>query len=135
MAVRTVELSGFDEFLADLERLPESLRTGVYEEALTAAAVPVVLQAKANAPVDTGQLRDAIDIQGLSVGRALSSVSIGTSDKDYTGQEFYAAFNEHGTARQEARPFLRPAIDAKQGEAEAILAEKLGVGVEEALRE
>lgn len=41
-------------------------------------------------------------------------------------RRFYAAFHEYGTSKMSARPFFRPAIDAKQDAiAEAVAAEVL----------
>lgn len=54
----------------------------------------VVLYAKAYAPVDTGYLRDHIERQGDTV------VSLAS----------YSTYQEYGTSRMQAQPFMRPAI-------------------------
>lgn len=55
--------------------------------------------ARAMAPVDTGELRDSIggDVAGLT------GYVIATAD--------HAAYLEHGTSRQPAQPYMRPAMD------------------------
>ena len=57
--------------------------------------------AKANAPVDTGRLRNSIthDVRSLE-----EAVYIGTNVE-------YAPYQEYGTYKMNAQPFLRPAVN------------------------
>ena len=94
----------FDEAaLTELFESPEG-PSGKY---LKRKGLQVQRRAKQFAPVDTGRLRASIteelarDDGGL-VERIGSDVS-------------YAAFQEFGTSKMAARPYLRPALDAVQG--------------------
>ena len=90
---------------------------------ITEKAVKVVTQAKALAPVDNGQLRNSIMYKlannstgGFNDGpgdKAVNKIS-GTPEKQsaYVGTATeYAVYQEYGTRRMEAQPYLRPAID------------------------
>ena len=71
---------------------------------LARRAVQVDRQAKALAPVDTGRLRSSINWRLARDGIGLAAI-IGTNVS-------YAIYQEFGTSRQAAQPFLRPALDA-----------------------
>ena len=76
--------------------------------ATTVMSEDVASDARSRAPVDTGALRDSIDVQP---GKVTVSVP-------------YAAFVEYGTSDTPAQPFLRPAADTvEDGHALGIAAE------------
>lgn len=77
--------------------------------------------ASALAPVDTGRLRSSIthEVDGKE------SVSIG-SDVEY------AIYQEMGTSKMAAQPFLKPAVEGHMGEYMLIVTESLisgGIGI------
>lgn len=79
--------------------------------AVKAAAEDVRRAAQANAPVDTGALRDAIHVERRGVGE----YAVVAGD----GDVFYGHLVEHGSAvggrgrpPQAPRPFLVPALEA-----------------------
>jgi HK97 gp10 family phage protein len=78
--------------------------------------------AKRFAPVDTGNLRASIDsevrIEGVQEGDLAGFV--GTNVE-------YAPFQELGTARMEANPFLRPAVEKNKD----MIEDELGATIEE----
>ena len=93
--------------LADqLERLGEALR-----EELVAVAEDIALRieadAKKNSPVDTGTLRASISsvVEDLA-GHTVKAV-IGSNVE-------YAPYQELGTSKMSAQPFLRPAIESNR---------------------
>jgi HK97 gp10 family phage protein len=74
---------------------------------LAKKAVMVQSRAKRACPVDTGRLRS-------SIARDLGGDSEGIVARVGTNVE-YAPHVEFGTSRQQAQPFLRPALDAVRG--------------------
>jgi HK97 gp10 family phage protein len=108
--------------LADaLATLSTSVSRKVQVESLTAAAEPIRLEATTLAPRSDGpgpHLADNIVIG--SIGRAAldrrdrgseTVVEVGPSMKP--DDLFYGFFQEFGTARHGAQPFMRPAFDGK----------------------
>lgn len=62
-------------------------------------------QAKLNVPVRTGHLRRSISSQHEGL-----TGSVGTNVE-------YAPYQEYGTVRSAAQPYLRPAVDSVRGQA------------------
>jgi HK97 gp10 family phage protein len=69
------------------------------EKALMLLAVAAEAEAKINAPVDTGALRNSIFAKKLNKDTAMVGVGVD-----------YAAYLEFGTHRQAAQPYLLPAV-------------------------
>ncbi len=63
----------------------------------------VVNRARTYAPVDTGRLRNSIDIQEKGRDTSGPFVDVGT-------RVDYAGFVEYGTRHMAAQPYLRPAL-------------------------
>lgn len=101
------------------------MRTKIIKEALKAAAEPVRAEASRLAPVATGKLSEHIIIKP---GKQ-NTVLVGP-DSD----AFYGLFQELGTSRHAAQPFLRPALDAKKDEANRIAGEVIGREIEAVAR-
>ena len=87
-------------------RFPEIRRKGIaaVEDAIKAIADDVLEDAKRRAPVETGRLRDSIEL-----------VIVGSTAYIRVGAP-YAKFVEFGAVHAPAHPFLRPAV--RKGEAE-----------------
>lgn len=84
----------------NLDQIREDMRTQA-GLAIRKAALDIEAQAKMNAPVDTGALRNSI---AASKNDELSwQVAVGVN---------YGAFVEYGTTRMAAQPFLTPAVEA-----------------------
>lgn len=77
--------------------------------------------------VQPGNLRKNIGRKRLKADRGETGAEIGISWK---GNAFYGRFIEFGTSKTAAKPFLRPAFDAKKEEALAIFKEKLAANIE-----
>lgn len=86
--------------------------------------VQIASQAKALAPVDYGQLRNSISASSLTETKLLNNNSGKKADaldtSGLTGDEVYVGSNsdhtiyqEYGTVKQVAQPFLRPAMELK----------------------
>lgn len=132
-------VAGLKELQAALKELPQRIARNVLRGAVGAGAAVIRNEAKARAPISTGDrgaghpspgtLRRAIYQKQI---RELSSAVKQTfyvgvrKGKQYRGQgkkgnlsqdAYYAKFVEFGTAKMAARPFMRPAFEAKKGEA------------------
>lgn len=94
-------------------------------EAYKRAAKEIALEmegiAKENSPVDTGNLRSKIyGESGKKNGDIIARVGTNTE---------YASFQEFGTSKMEAQPFIRPARDEMQRESANIVKKHMkGVG-------
>ena len=85
------------------------------------------VSAKSRKLVQPGTLRKSIRRKRLKSDRGETGAEISIS---WRGVAFYGDFYERGTSRQAAKPFLRPAFDAKKEEALTIFKEKLAANNE-----
>jgi HK97 gp10 family phage protein len=132
-----VVIKGGKEVGEFLKTLPAKIRRNVIRSALRAGAKVIADEAKANAPVQDGDLRRSIRVSTRVKGdKASASAKVGNK------KVWYSHFVEFGTAahriaakngkvlsfngvfRKEvmhpgtrAKPFMRPALDAKSTEA------------------
>jgi len=113
-----------------LKQLESKLEKKIIRQALRAGAKVVAKEAKQLAPVDTGELKSKIKVWALKRSRKKIGVLVGTSAKEYTGDQFYAAFIEYGTKDMPAKPFLGPAAEAKGPEAATVVEKTLAEGIE-----
>jgi hypothetical protein len=105
-----VARSGFrlDPGFADALARTAEVGALVKEKASTAAA-----RAKEIVAVDTGRLRDSIAGEAALTPRGWQGRVVAT--------DFKAPWEEEGTVRRSARPFLRPAVEQTVGPIEAPL--------------
>jgi len=106
-------LEGADELNEALRRLSDRASGELLRQAADAGAEVIRAEAERIAPRDTGVLASNIEdraIRRQMIGRA--QIDIGP-----TREAWYARFVEIGTSRMQAKPFLRPAFDAKKDEA------------------
>jgi len=113
-----------------LKTLESKIEKKITRQALRAGAKIIAKEAKLRAPVDTGELKSKIKVWALKRSRKRIGVLVGTSAKEYTGDQFYAAFVEYGTKDMPAKPFLGPAAEAKGPEAAAVVGKTLADGIE-----
>lgn len=132
-------IDGFTELVQDIQKLAAAFDgdapgfKAVSEEALTAAAAPVLESAQQFVPVrpDGGVLKRALQtgkVKKRPEGKGGGyRIDIGKTDKGEDG--YYAPFVEfghggpHGPAAP--RPFLRPAFDAQREQANTIIRDTL----------
>lgn len=129
-------MSGTIEFsiegAAEMERLLRALGPAVAsrvgDKALRAAARPIVAEAKRLVPVRTGRLKRSIAVasERRRKGDNERVVLIGVKPP----ASRIAHLVEFGTAHSAARPFLRPALDGKAGEALDEMGRVLAEGIE-----
>jgi HK97 gp10 family phage protein len=117
MQVRTTELGvlavDFDRWATGLDE-----KTGAV---VRKAAFDIEAHAKANAPVDTGFLRNSIVTRITSSNAMVQSAQV-------VAEASYAVFQEWGTARSAPRLFLTRAVDTVEPSFYAALAAIAGPG-------
>ena len=124
------------EGIADLQEKFALLKAGtqkaVLRRALREAGEVVRAEAERLAPYDNASegphLKDNI-IARVRITGEVQEATVGFDKKVYHGQ-----FQELGTKDHPAQPFLRPALDAKQGEAIERVADVLMEQVDKAVR-
>jgi len=94
-SVRTI----FNRLPEMMVRLPVEAGGAVNETAEAVASA-----AQSNAPVDTGALRASIDV--TKTGSTAAQVTTGVD---------YAIYQEYGTYKMPAHPFMTPAAEAERG--------------------
>ncbi|MDF2811129.1 MAG: hypothetical protein K0S56_2160 [Microvirga sp.] len=152
----TLKVEGLAELQKGLEQFKKSTQTGVLTRVLRKAAKPIETAAKANAPVDSGELRDSIitEVIRTNAGKAAytdamrsgaSRVEAGqaarAANREAAGRgasstvrvrakAWYSHFIEWGTRKASAHPFLGPALRQKEGAAVKSIAADLKSEIE-----
>jgi len=114
------------ELLKKLEKMKNKAQK-VIEEAFKESADIVVEEAKSRAPFKTGTLKKAIARDEPKITKGKVSINIGIEMKKPFGKpdSYYARFQEFGTSKMRASPYLRPALDHKKNEVVAKFIEVL----------
>lgn len=102
--IRTT-VTGSEQLRRNLQRLAGAERRQAQADGLEAGARIVETHAKLICPVDTGFLRNSIQVDSVTPLEAIIAP-----------HTEYAEHVEFGTERQGAQPYMRPAIDEHQGE-------------------
>ena len=102
--IRTT-VTGSEQLRRNLQRLAGAERRQAQADGLEAGARIVETHAKLICPVDTGFLRNSIQVDSVTPLEAIIAP-----------HTEYAEHVEFGTERQAAQPYMRPAIDEHQGE-------------------
>lgn len=109
-------VDGLDELNATFAALEREL-TGPQLVKLTESAADVIYQEViARAPEDTGALKASIESVAAQHGKSVTT-SVDVADSAKGGIKYYAVFLEYGTAKMAAKPFMRPAFEAKKNAA------------------
>jgi HK97 gp10 family phage protein len=131
----TQNLTGFKELAEALKKLGPKVAKNGLRRATSAGAAIVRNDARARAPVDTGEMKRDImmkrarDVKGGDTTGAQYIVYVRSGKKsrlagkkrDIQRDSYYWKFIEFGTAKMAAKPFLRPAFEAnKEAAVEAI---------------
>lgn len=149
-------ITGARELDRVLAMLPRRIARKVVTGALRAAARPVLREARARLPVDTGASRKDLKIRTVPYRVSPTPRVIVAGSRSKGGRDYILYFLEYGTAAHamtgkrkrvmasaeavygkkvrhpgvRPRPFLRPAFDATWREALAILGRELGERIE-----
>lgn len=131
-------ISGFDETVSNLRRLPQEIAGKVLDAAVRKAGTPMAEDAARTAPRSAtpskaGHMGDSIKMRKFtdqsSANDVESNFTIGP-DRAH----FYGGFEEFGTVKEAARPFMRPAFDRAGQSVIESLGKELGTGVERAAK-
>lgn len=152
----TVSVSGLSELDAALGQLPKATARNVLKRTLAKAAQPIVDEAKAIVPVQTGKLRDSIiastriknkvgsgeysAAMRAGLGKAAAVSALRQARREAKGQGSfaelfvgpstgalrYAHMVEFGTVKTSPQAYLRPAWDATKTRALGIIKAELG---------
>jgi HK97 gp10 family phage protein len=101
----TMTVRGGDQLRRNLDRLAGAERRRAQQDGLEAGARIVETHSKILCPVDTGFLRNSIQVDSVTPTEALIA--------PHTD---YAEHVEFGTSRMEAQPYMRPALDEHERE-------------------
>ena len=117
-----VEIKGLDSLMAKLNAMGGNVldALGKAVEQTTQAAIS---DAEANVAVDTGMLKQSI-VHGSDVVYNTDSVTgiVGTS-------AYYAIYQEMGTVKMAAHPFLMPALNANKSTFEQLARKELETAI------
>jgi len=116
-----VKIQGLDQVRRRLRALPKNMRNRELGKALRAGGKLVRDDARRLVPVDTGLVQKNVAMRtstGRRAGNADVKVRIGVlsdrSGRDSGTDAFYWVFQEFGTSRHPAQPFLRPAFESNK---------------------
>jgi HK97 gp10 family phage protein len=149
----TVQITGLKELQNALNQLPKEIQGRPLRSAVSAAAKVIVDDVKARVPVgETGNLKTAVyryrSRRNSATGRETFFVGIrqgkaqfkdtaynrrrGRVGKSYktAGEAYYWRFLEFGTAKMQAKPFLRPAFEANKSRAVEVIKDRLGKSIQ-----
>lgn len=120
MAEMQISLTGSKELDAALKAFTPAVQKQILRKATRAVSKPVMQQARAWAPHDTGALEKSIKVRALKRSRRNKDI-VGTrvvtsgGDSLFQGDQYYGGFQEFGTKYMEANPFMQPAMDMSEG--------------------
>lgn len=149
----TVQVTGLKELQKALDQLPKEIQGRPLRSAVSAAAKVIVDDVKSRVPVgETGNLKTAVyryrSRRNSATGRETFFVGIrqgkaqykdtaynrrkGRVGKNYktAGEAYYWRFLEFGTAKMQAKPFLRPSFEANKSRAVEVMKERLGKAIQ-----
>jgi HK97 gp10 family phage protein len=134
VAAKVEWLVGSDKALAEVGS--KATQKNVLRRALLKAAKPIDDQASALAPRDTGKLEISV-ITGTQLTRrqrssAYKAGKLGVVEVHVGTALSRGLFQEFGTYKMPAQPFMRPAWDANKDKAESIIATELWVEIRKA---
>jgi len=125
----TVKVGGISEAIKNLKRY-QFIKTEACKICLKRHAFNIERAAKEGVHVDTGRLRASISVNwagsSMSEGKTGAKAEPGDGIKKPSGPKelvyvvgsnvIYAPYQEHGTKRMDARPYLYPAYFMYEGE-------------------
>ena len=105
MPTISMTVRGGEQLTRNLRRLAGNERRQAQHDGLEAGARVVEAYAKITAPIDTGALRNSIQVDEVTPVQAIIA--------PHTD---YAEYVEFGTSRMAAQPYMRPALDQHERE-------------------
>lgn len=115
-----VEIKGLDSLMAKLNAMGGNVLDAL-EKATKQTALAAQADARDNAPVDTGNLKQSISTEHeRSIEAATSTV--------YTNVE-YGLYQEMGTVKMAAHPYMMPALNANKSTFEQLARKELETAI------
>ena len=115
-----VEIKGLDSLMRKLDRMGGNVLDAL-EKATKQTALAAQADARDNAPVDTGNLKQSISTEHeRSIEAATSTV--------YTNVE-YGLYQEMGTVKMAAHPYMMPALNANKSTFEQLARKELKTAI------
>ncbi len=123
MAVDKFEIKGLDQLLKSIEEKEPKKKVAVLRKAARSAMQRVKVDMIAGANINEGDLRESIDLRARTGSRSdkarVLTISCGPVKKKGRGKggkdlkriNAKAIAQEYGTAKQQADPFIRPALE------------------------
>jgi HK97 gp10 family phage protein len=118
-------LGGFDKLEAAFKQLGAVESRKRMSRVMRDATKIVLDQAVANAPEDTGLLKESLKVRAMKRKKGRVGFLVQTQSGDYQGKTFYGAFQEFGSSHQPAQGFIRQAYDERKSEAEQLILDQL----------
>lgn len=130
-------VSGFKEFAAALKQLPQNVGRKHLRGSVAKGATIIRNEARVLAPQDTGEMAKDIQVKrertaGSHIARYSVYVRVGKKSRlagrkrNVDRDSFYWIFQELGTAKAPAQPFMRPAYESKKEAAVDAIGVELG---------
>lgn len=122
----TISITGLAELEKRLLDFPDRLAKNILAGAIRAGAAVIRDEARSKAPKDTGEMARDILIKKARGGNGLTfhvyvrsgkKSRLAGRKRNVSRDSFYWRFVEFGTSKMGAKPFMRPAFDAKKTEA------------------
>lgn len=111
------EFEGLEELISKLEQKAEDVEK-TKNEALQEGAKVMQKAAQDKAPYRTGNLKRHIEISDIKDGEINVYV-------DQQGKAYYGYFQEFGTSKMRARPFMGPAFNASKLKIQRVMADRI----------
>lgn len=136
-----VKIEGAKELDKALSELEKKVARKLTRQSLRAGAKPIHKEAQSLAPARSGKMRKAIKIKAGRSRRGTMSVLVQIGAKNFTGKEFYGAFQNFGWRQGSRRlgnkrkqipgkHFMELGFDAKKHEALSTITSTLKTGIE-----
>lgn len=134
VAVKVEGLAGVEQALSEVGK--KTTQKNILVRTLKKAAKPIDDQASSLAPVDTGKLQISV-ITGTQLtrrqrGTAYKAGKLGVAEVHVGTAMSRGLFQEFGTYKMPASPFMRPAWDANKDRARDIIATEIWVEIRKA---
>ena len=115
-----IEIKGLDSLMHKLDRMGGNVLDAL-EKATKQTALAAQADARDNAPVDTGNLKQSISTEHERSTEAATSTV-------YTNVE-YALYQEMGTVKMAAHPYMMPALNANKSTFEQLARKELETAI------
>lgn len=126
-----INVSGDKDVIKALKGLGSKVEKKVLRQAMRAGMRPMLAAAKADAPQDTGHLKNSLVIRAAkSKKRGAIALEVRPNEKQYPPGHYYPAQIEYGTSDTPANPFMAEAFGATGETAKSIALKMIATGID-----